>query len=602
MSTKRELIKSRFTDDTVLMLAIAQALMDTKSRDEADLKPAFTNALWQWGNQYPQAGYGGAFVKWPMQPYPKPYNSYGNGSAMRVCAIGWMADNLYEARYLARLSAEVTHNHPEGIKGAEAVACAIFLARKGASKETIRKYIVDEFDYDLSRTCDQIRPTYFPHASCQETVPEAITAFLEGNSFEGVIRTAVSLGGDCDTLAAISGGIAEAFYGVPDSLVAEMVKRLDDKQLAVLNRFNETIGRHSLLRDTEKKNETSEVSKKAPKTNALGFLDSKEQLEILENLIEKHRIDPDSTSVHAVLEQIGRCATVRCKVFVPVQLMSAMQSEQYDAPQKNTSFGLSAAPLALQPLSLSYSNGVQITPVYTSKEQGDKYDDMPKVEWNLRDLLVAFPATDTRVICINPWKERFILNAERIETVLNSTKIRSRMQISVGDAFTQRADAIVLPYESEDSNCILNSSYMAYLEKVKSAAGPGFKRQYQNLCMNNYGDTVILPGWNLPARYIIVTRFPQSVRNEILNQSIRTKCYENILDTAKRYCLRSIVIPPLSVEEYGYPTVANIKIALEATNQWRQRHKDYKMQVVHLARDMDENNLYTQALNDVELN
>ena len=169
---------------------------------------------------------------------PKPYGSWGNGSAMRVAAAGWLFEDLTTVRRMARLSAEVSHNHPEGIKGAEATACAIFLARTGSSKAEIRDFIETIFDYDLSRTCDQIRPGYRHVESCQETVPEAITAFLVGESFEDVIRTAVSLGGDCDPLTCSAGAMAEAFYGVPEDLKAECRKRIPRNMRSVLQRFD----------------------------------------------------------------------------------------------------------------------------------------------------------------------------------------------------------------------------------------------------------------------------------------------------------------------------------------------------------------------------
>ena len=153
-------------------------------------------------------------------------------------AAGWLYDTLEQTRAMARLSAAVTHNHPEGIKGAEAVASAIFLARTGNTKDEIKAYIEENFHYDLSRTCDEIRPNYRHVESCQETVPEAITAFLEGASFEDVIRTAVSLGGDCDTLTCIAGSIAEAFYGVPEDLKEECRSRLPKELLVVLTRFD----------------------------------------------------------------------------------------------------------------------------------------------------------------------------------------------------------------------------------------------------------------------------------------------------------------------------------------------------------------------------
>ena len=177
------------------------------------------------------------FAQWLHMKNPQPYGSYGNGSAMRVAAAGWLYDTLEETWKTARLTAEVTHNHEEGIKGAECVASVIFLARTGKTKEMIREFVTSVFGYDLSRTCDEIRPTYRHIESCQATVPEAITAFLEGESFEDVIRTAVSLGGDCDTLACIAGSMAEAFYGVPEELKTECRKRIEPEMLEVLYRF-----------------------------------------------------------------------------------------------------------------------------------------------------------------------------------------------------------------------------------------------------------------------------------------------------------------------------------------------------------------------------
>ena len=232
---------SQFTDDTVMTLAVAEALMDSRGSSDDGIRAALIEKMQKWGRRYPHAGYGGMFAQWLRTPSPRPYGSYGNGSAMRVSAAGWLYDTLEETRRIARLTAEVTHNHPEGIKGAEATAAAIFLARTGEDKERIRAYITDQFGYDLSRTCDEIRPAYHHVESCQQTVPEALTAFLEGTSFEDVIRTAVSLGGDCDTLTCIAGSVAEAFYGVPEELKAECRARLPQDLLEVLDRFGDTV-------------------------------------------------------------------------------------------------------------------------------------------------------------------------------------------------------------------------------------------------------------------------------------------------------------------------------------------------------------------------
>ena len=230
--------ESQFTDDSVMTIAVAEALTDGLSRDDEAVRGALVKSLRRWGRKYPRAGYGARFAVWLCSEDPQPYGSYGNGSAMRVSAAGWLYDTLPQTRRAAALTAGVTHDHPEGIKGAEAVAAAIFLARTGRGKDEIRKYVTGEFGYDLSRSCDEIRPGYRHTESCQETVPEAITAFLEGEDFEDVIRTAVSLGGDCDTLTCIAGSIAEAFYGVPAPLKAACRRRLPKDMLDVLERFD----------------------------------------------------------------------------------------------------------------------------------------------------------------------------------------------------------------------------------------------------------------------------------------------------------------------------------------------------------------------------
>ena len=232
---------SNYTDDSVMTVAVAEALMDTIGQDDETVKAALVNSMQKWGHKYPDAGYGGMFYRWLLTKDPKPYGSYGNGSAMRVSSAGWLYNTLEKTRHMAKLTAEVTHNHPEGIKGAEATAAAIYMSRTGRSKEEIKAYIIREFGYDLSRTCDEIRPTYYHIETCQQTVPEAITAFMEGIDFEDVIRTAVSLGGDCDTLTCIAGGMAEAFYGIPDFIKAECRKRLPADMMMVLDRFESIV-------------------------------------------------------------------------------------------------------------------------------------------------------------------------------------------------------------------------------------------------------------------------------------------------------------------------------------------------------------------------
>ena len=201
---------SRFTDDSVLTVAVADAILKGEP---------YGAAIRRFGLRHPHAGYGGSFKRWLASDDPQPYNSWGNGSAMRVSAVGFAYSSEEEVLLQAKLSAACTHNHPEGIKGAQATALAIFLARTGQTKETIRGRIAGQFDYNLDRTLAQIRPDYRFDVSCQGSVPEAILAFLESGSYEEAVRNAISLGGDSDTLACIAGGIAEAFYGgVPEEI------------------------------------------------------------------------------------------------------------------------------------------------------------------------------------------------------------------------------------------------------------------------------------------------------------------------------------------------------------------------------------------------
>lgn len=233
--------RSDFTDDTVMTLAVAKALLSTRGQNDAAIKTALMREMQRLGRAYPDRGYGIHFGGWLYEDDPQPYQSYGNGSAMRVSSAACLATDMAEALRLARLTAEVSHNHPEGIKGAQVAAAAIFLARTGHGKAEIKAYVEREFGYDLSRSCDEIRPTYHHVESCQETVPQAIIAFLESANFEDALRTAVSLGGDSDTLAAITGSIAEAFYGVPEELRQECRKRLTPELAEILHEWEGTL-------------------------------------------------------------------------------------------------------------------------------------------------------------------------------------------------------------------------------------------------------------------------------------------------------------------------------------------------------------------------
>ncbi len=229
------------TDDSIMTLAVAKAIMETEKKMKPLLSQRENNHeynlllesmaikyMQEIGRKYPYCGYGGMFRHWVFSDNPKPYNSYGNGAAMRISPVGFFDVTEYELRELSKIVTAVTHNHEEGIKGAEAVALSIFMAKRGATKEEIRNEINENY-YGLDFTIDEIRDTYRFNETCQRTVPQAIVAFLESSSFEDAIRTAISVGGDSDTLAAITGSIAEAYYGVPEEIEKKVLTYLDDE-------------------------------------------------------------------------------------------------------------------------------------------------------------------------------------------------------------------------------------------------------------------------------------------------------------------------------------------------------------------------------------
>lgn len=222
--------ESRFTDDTVCSIAIADALIK---------KEQFDKALRYWCRKYPRAGYGFMFKRWMKYDDTEPYNSWGNGSAMRVSPIGAYADSLDEVMELSKHSAEITHNHPEGIKGAQATAVAIYLALHGKSKDEIKSVIESTFGYDLSRKYDDVMLRYGFDVSCQGSVPESIISFFESHDYESAIRKAIALGGDADTMGAIAGGIAAAYYGdIPKYILKKSLDRLPDEMKTVIADFN----------------------------------------------------------------------------------------------------------------------------------------------------------------------------------------------------------------------------------------------------------------------------------------------------------------------------------------------------------------------------
>lgn len=369
---------SEFTDDSVMTIAVAEALLDSNGKADDEIRAALVSSMRKWGKRYPDAGYGGRFYGWLRAKNPEPYGSYGNGSAMRVSSAGWLYDTMDETRRIARLTAEVTHNHPEGIKGAEAAASAIFLARMGHGKDEIKNYIVSEFGYDLSRSCDEIRPTYHHVESCQQTVPEATTAFLEGTDFEDVIRTAVSLGGDCDTLTCIAGSIAEAFYGIPDEMITECRNRLPKDMLAVLDRF-------------AKQRLSTELAFHDP------FLDGNEQIE---QAISAFHAEDSKERLSSVLEAIRHQMHEDGHFMIPVI-----------ASEDGTEFTFRT---------VQTNDGKEWLVAFTSHKEYEKGQPSQIVSNFIDTMLKACLDTENPGFIINPWGEPFMLTAELIDMIIKT--------------------------------------------------------------------------------------------------------------------------------------------------------------------------------------
>ena len=396
--------ESHFTDDSVMTIAVAEALLDSFGKTDDDIRRALVRSMRRWGRKYPHAGYGARFYRWLYMQDPKPYSSFGNGSAMRVSSAGWLSESLDETRRIARLTAEVTHNHPEGIKGAEATASAIFMARNGSSKEEIKDYISREYGYDLSRTCDEIRPTYHHVESCQKTVPEAVTAFLEGDSFEDVIRTAVSLGGDCDTLTCIAGSIAEAFYGVTIAMEAECKLRMPEDMTAVMERFDVARGRTPEFQDTS--------------------LDGNY---IIEEAIVRFHENSTKENLIAVLESVRQRMHEDGHFMIPVIPPQSMSSMVDIEKAKVGDTFTSKEEMHFKLHHLETEDGRSWLAVFTNREEHDKGERCSIISNDIVTLLKGCKDMSEAGIIINPWGTSFMLTRELINMILDADKPGNRI-------------------------------------------------------------------------------------------------------------------------------------------------------------------------------
>ena len=394
--------KSRFTDDTVMTVAVARALMETYGAEDDVIRTALTMQMRGLGRQYPLAGYGGMFQAWLVVDGAEAYNSYGNGSAMRVAAAGWLYRTLPETLHAAELTAEVTHNHPEGIKGAKAVAAAIFLARLHLPKDDIRAYISRAFEYDLTKTVKEIRPEYTMDATCQGSVPQAITAFLDGNGFVDVIKKAVSLGGDSDTIACIAGSIAEAYYGMPEQMEREVLKRIPTDFAKTVYQFRKFYTEHS---GTPLPGWQEEV-----------YYNPDDDLKPLKNLefaIQEFYIRSGSgkNEPQGVLDEIKYLLQKNASVLITVQ-----------APSKALKYRASEDSVQVQ--CIQDNSGNILLPVFTARVQANAASDLYYMTDSIENVFeTALAAENVSGLVINPFGQNFLLDKNNVRLLLQQARM-----------------------------------------------------------------------------------------------------------------------------------------------------------------------------------
>lgn len=391
----------RFTDDSVMTVAVAKALMDSEGKGDEAIKAALRLQMKAFGKLYNEAGYGARFKQWIESDSNEGYGSYGNGSAMRVSPVGWMYDSIERTLQVAKLTAEVTHNHPEGIKGAQAVAAAIFFARHKVDKKDLKSYIEQTFDYDLSRTLDEIRPGYTFDVSCQGSVPEAIIAFLESNGYVDAVKKAVSIGGDSDTIACITGAIAEAYYGMPEPVKQDALSFMTRDMKAVYYRF----------RDFMAKNPNG-IHETAYRKNLTDSLPA--DLTFLEECIDAFHEDLKENKKGKVLSPE--------RVYNELERLLESEAEMIilvEPPE--TVKALLSAPVVRV---IQDVDGNLLFPVFTSEEGASRLDNAYGITDTLENILEAVKNNkDIKGIVINPFSKNFLIQREGIEYLLRSFRM-----------------------------------------------------------------------------------------------------------------------------------------------------------------------------------
>ncbi|MDO4499684.1 MAG: ADP-ribosylglycohydrolase family protein [Erysipelotrichaceae bacterium] len=406
----------RFTDDTVMTVAIADALYQSYTNSVDEMQEYMIDAMRAWGKKYPHAGYGRRFKEWLKKDNPHPYYSYGNGAAMRCSFCGWIKETLDETVALAQYSAEITHNHPEGIKGAQCVAAVIFLARNGKSKQEIKEYVEEDFGYDLSKTLRELKEAERNDVSCMDALPLALTAFMEGESFEEVIRNAVWLGGDTDTIAAIAGSMAEAMYEIPMYMLENVMNYLPVDIWTTALRYTEAV---YVLEDA-----------RDPNPEYFKNIDIAYKIEDLyRNKDEKDNEQYYSNIYDAIIERMAEGGLVPVPVIDPADLFEERQI--FDMTIEEYKECEETGYLALDPLNL-VEDDTEWIPLFTNSKQC-KNSMMSKtvISMKIEDLIkITLEKENVSGVIVNPFGKRVFINKEVLKEILLRVKVARGVQLN----------------------------------------------------------------------------------------------------------------------------------------------------------------------------
>ena len=411
------------SDDSMMTLAVARALMNTWGRSDDEIRAELVRSMQQIGRRYPNAGYGGSFARWLRDRNPRPYNSFGNGSAMRVSSVGWLYQTLEDTLHAAELTAEVTHNHPEGIKGAQAIAASVFLARAGASKEEIFVYAMKSYGSRMIRTLDEIRPDYHFDVSCQGSVPEAIIAFYESESYEDAIRKAVSIGGDSDTIACMAGAIAEAYYGMPGKLKKKALQILDSYCAGIAQQFRQFCREHDR---TIKEGWREKITPKDPYES----LRNNWAIEaLLDRVYQKREKGETDINILPIFSILHHCIQEGGEFLVPAdfhpglpkdpgKFKPGMQTDPNQGQLDDTSTIDEDASFTLK--YVVDNDNKEALPVFTSESEFEKGEPASRIPLSILECLqIALDDEKLTSMVINPYGNCFIMDKETIRGFLN---------------------------------------------------------------------------------------------------------------------------------------------------------------------------------------